>query len=75
MQPCELRGRHSHSDSLQACVFMVTVFLEAVVQLRKNRFFPVFQKSEAAGARAEATLRPEHSSPTASCLRQKVLYV
>ena len=54
---------------------MTTAFLEVVVQMRENRFFPIFQKSEAAGAREEATLRPEHSNPMVSDLGHKVLYV
>lgn len=41
------------------------VFLQVAVQLRKNRFFPIFHKREAIGAKKEAGLRPEHTNPTA----------
>lgn len=49
-------------------MFILTVSLQVAVQLGKNRFIPIFQKSEAAGTQEEARLRPEQSNPTVSDL-------
>lgn len=42
-------------------MFILKVFLQVAVQLRKNRFIPIFQKSEAAGTtgRSQTQARAE----------------
>lgn len=60
----QVRGRQSYSYLLWACVLIMAVSLQVAGWLRKNRCFPIFQKSEAAGAQGEAGLRPEPRNPS-----------